>query len=191
MSGIWLKRIELIGTTGELVGRKSGLALTREELTEKLGDLHEDVWSGGSDDDEIRIRPEEFEEIVAEVLYRVGNIRSPSIAPPGISNFHKYKGNKVLFPIFEAIHSRLAPFLEKAVERAVTSVNKTIDPSPFVREARDSYGEAGALMAIEMIEDLAEWQHRNPWTDYRRVEWSDTAELQDLFKGESLETQYG
>jgi restriction system protein len=33
MGGIWVTRSELIGTTSEIVGYKSGLALSRKELS--------------------------------------------------------------------------------------------------------------------------------------------------------------
>ncbi len=191
MGGIWLRRIELIGTSGELVGHKSGLALTREELTDLVPDRYEDMWSGGSDDSMIRIRSEEFEEIIAEILFRLGNIPTRSIAPPGIRIFHKYKSDKVLRPIMEDVHERFTVFLKRAVERASKRADRKLDPKPFIDEAHRVHGIAGARIAIEIVEELANWMHRNPWTDYRRLEWKDTAELEDLFKSESLETQYG
>jgi restriction system protein len=73
VGGIWLKRIELIGTSSELVGYKSGLALTREELTEFVPSSYEDLWSGGSDEMEIHIRSEEYEEIIGGIAERCGN----------------------------------------------------------------------------------------------------------------------
>ena len=43
----------------------------------------------------------------------------------------------------------------------------------------------------QMIRDVDLQMHISPWSAYRRIEWKDTAELEDLFRSESLDTLYG
>lgn len=190
MSGIWISRMELITTTSEIVGYKSGLALTREELTRFVPDDISSYWDG-QDEDTIRIRSEEFEHLIATVLYGVGNIPSPSIAPPGIALFHKYKNKKNVYKIFEDILKIFPEHMRQGMEKAMESGKKSIDPTPFIEEAHKRHGIQGAKIALELLQDVALATHRSPWSSIRRIEWIDTAQLEDLFKSESLSTYYG
>jgi restriction system protein len=190
MAGIWVSRIELITTTSEIVGHKSGLALTREELARFVPDESSSYWLG-ADEDIIRIRSEDYEHIVATILYEVGNIPSPSIAPPGISLFHKYKRDKVIYKIFEDIMRIFPDYMRQGIENALKEGRKSIDPTPFIEEANKKYGIKGAKIALELLKDVALASHRSPWSSIRRIEWKDTVELAGLFKSESLTTYYG
>jgi restriction system protein len=44
---------------------------------------------------------------------------------------------------------------------------------------------------MEIVMGMVYRQHVNPWTDVRRVEWKDVAELDELFESESLNTRHG
>ncbi len=96
------RRIELITATSEIVGYKSGLALARDRLIQ-LTPSHYINIVNGPDEEFVRIRPEEFEEIIANILYQVGNISTPSITPFGIKAYHKYKGNPETLKIYEGV----------------------------------------------------------------------------------------
>ena len=43
---IWLQRVELITTTSEIIGYKSGLALTQDRLIQLTPTDYSDVWDG-------------------------------------------------------------------------------------------------------------------------------------------------
>jgi restriction system protein len=83
MGAIWFQAIDFANAMSELIGHKSGLALSRQDLIEHVQD--EDDWADLfrlSDDETIRIRSEAVEALVAHLLYRVGNIETPDIRPP-------------------------------------------------------------------------------------------------------------
>ena len=86
---------------------------------------------------------------------------------------------------------RFTEFMNEAMQGAEARGTKLIDPRPFVEEASRLYGVAGMKVAIELFHDLDAALHRSPWTQYRRVEWVDVVQLEDLFRSESLETSYG
>jgi restriction system protein len=88
MGAFWSSRIGIITSLGEITGYKSGLALTRPQIREHLED--DDLFSG-DDQDHIRMRAEEYEELVRTLLYRVGAIPTPNILFPGIRMYHKYR----------------------------------------------------------------------------------------------------
>jgi len=187
---ILVSRIELITTTSEIIGYKSGLALTREHLITLTPTYYADIWDG-PDERVIRIRSEEFEEIIANILYQTGNTSTPSTMPLGVALYHKYKENPELLSIYENVMFLFNEMLRKSLEDEQKTGNKIIDPTPFFEACRESYGITGANMAVEILNDLDYQQHRSPWIPYRRIEWKDTADLNDLFQGESLETYYG
>jgi len=187
---IWLQRIELITTTSEIIGYKSGLALTQDRLIQLTPTDYSDVWDG-PDEEPVRIRSEEFEDIIANILYRLGNISTPSTAPIGITQYLKYKDDPDNLKIHESVMLLFIEMLRKGLEDEEKTGNEIIDPTPFVQECRKCHGIIGAKMAIEILKDLDHQQQRSPWAPYRRVEWKDTSDLNDLFKSESLATFYG
>ncbi len=190
MGGIWLSRIELLTTASEIVGRKAGLALNRQRVYELTPSETADIWSG-PDGEIVRVRSEEIEQLVADLLFKVGNIPSPSIAPMGVRLFHKYKKDATKFAILKDVLGIFPEEMTAAMNEAATRGTKAIDPTHFVERSEDLHGVDGALMALELIGDLDQQMHRDPWSSYRRVEWVDMAELEDLFRSESLTTTYG
>lgn len=57
--------------------------------------------------------------------------------------------------------------------------------------AADELGVIGTEMSFMYFEMTQLSMQQSPWTQIRRVHWSDTAQLDDLFTSESLVTKYG
>ncbi len=190
MGAIWFSTIELVTTTSEMVGYKSGLALSKRDLGRFVPDYLRDAWRG-HDQQMVRVRSEEFEELVAHCLHGVGNIPAPSIVPPGIRQFHKYKDDPAAFETLKEIMGRLPAFLTRGMAEAQALGRKAMDPRPFLDESRARHGLLGAQIAVEALADLNLHLHVSPWGPYRRVQWTDAVQLEELFHSESLETQYG
>lgn len=187
MGGIWSPRIQIISELGELVGYKSGLALTREELQEHASDRG-DILFQGDDDDTIRIRSEEVEEIYVQLLHSVGYVRTPSPVPSFVQAVHEYK-NTSLFPIYEELLGEFLKVLESATGNPQPGTK--IDPRPYVEASKAKHGDVGELIAMQIVLGIAEDMEKSPWSRIRRVAWCDTTELQELFKSENLQTMYG
>ncbi|KAF0247028.1 MAG: Restriction [Planctomycetota bacterium] len=190
MGGINLRRMELVTTTGEIVGHKSGLALTREELSTHVPKHLESVWYG-DDSELVRIRSEEFEEVVGSILHGVGNIEAAIQAPVGIRIWKKYRNDPMKTVIVESLLAALPEYLENGLKEEAARGDKKLDPTPFLERAGHDHGKDGLDIGAEILLGLNADLHRSPWTSVRRVEWKDVAELRDLFKSESLETLYG
>jgi restriction system protein len=177
----------MITNISEVIGYKSGLALTREDIIEYLPGFSE--YLTGPDEEILRLRAEVYEEMAGQLLYRLGNIPNPLPGFPTIALYHKYKNDPekdVLLQKVLQLFLDIFPKLQKASPK-----NEPIDLTPFLEEAREKYGLDGAEMALEYIGAIELFLHRIPWSAFRRQEWVDTAELEDLFKAESLETYYG
>jgi restriction system protein len=189
MGGIWLNRLQLVTMTSEVVGYKSGLALSRSELTKLMPKEVRAIWRG-DDAAVLRLRSEEIEQIVASALHAVGNIPDSEIAPFGIRVIRKYLKTE-LFPTVEDLMKALPSFINKGMEAARASSSKAVNPGPFFEFAEKKHGLLGVRIALELMVDLNLVLHRSPWGTIRQVEWDDAVELKELFEKESLETQYG
>jgi restriction system protein len=189
MGGIWLTRLQLVTMTSEVVGYKSGMALSRQELTKLMPKDVRALWRG-EDEALMRLRAEEIEQIVASALHAVGNIPDDEIAPFGIRVIRKYLKTE-LFPVVEDLMKALPSYMDAGMKTAKSEGGKAVDPRPFFAFAEEKHGLIGAHIALELLADLNLVLHRSPWGTIRQVEWQDTVQLQELFKKESLETQYG
>lgn len=187
---ILTSRIEMITKTSEIVGHKSGLALTRDELTRLIPAAHRKMWRG-PDEGILRIRSEEFESLIASLLYEVGNIPTPVAAPPVAALSTRYRNDEGDLEILYEVVTIWIENWEEVLKAAEESEGKSIDPTPFFDEAERRFGLRGVQIAIEFVEELNLAAHKSPWTNIRRVEWVDLAQLEDLFRSESLETFYG
>ncbi|AHN24416.1 hypothetical protein [Lysinibacillus varians] len=136
MGGIWIKRGQLIGSTSEIIGYKSGLGLTKEEFEEIIPEKFQQVWIGNNQE-LLRIRSEEFENLISVLLYRVGNIESPSNVPSTIRLFKKYKNNPRFLAIYNDLMESFILFLKRVLKGNLQT--KTIDPTPFILEANKKY----------------------------------------------------
>src|ERR1044071_5858512 len=117
MSGIWLTRLQLVTMTSEVLGYKSGLALSRRELTKLMPKDVRTLWRG-DDDAILRLRPEHMEQIIAYALHAVGNIPDHDIAPFGIRVIRKYFRTEA-FPVVEDLMPKDARTLWRGDDDAI------------------------------------------------------------------------
>ena len=219
MGGIWLSKNALLTSTSEIVGYKSGLALNKKRIFTYASEYHRALMTGPPDAI-IRIRSEEFEQLIADVLYGVGSIRSPEFNPVGGRQFHRYKNNRILFTLYSRVLKQFHITLNEAIAKAgngqvladpiefttalefvqeLTALSILIheagaelfDENACIELSRKVASEFGAQIARELIQDFHDERHRSPWGPYREVQWSDTQDLEALFKSASLHTQHG
>lgn len=192
MGAIWINRNHLIGNTGNIIGYKSGLGLTIEEFNDIMPLQFHDIWFGDSNG-LLRIRAEEYEELIASLLHKVGNTQSP-YNPLISSKYLRYqKENPEFFNIFQDVFSLFSDFLSNEIKKYASNRlhSNTLNPKPFVELAAEKYGLAGRTIAIDILEQYILKQHVSPWGRLRLTEWIDVAELKNLFESESLGTFYG
>jgi restriction system protein len=192
MGAIWFTGSALRGTVGDITGTKSGLALSFEEIMDH-SDQRYHATLQTNNDDPLRIRSEEFEELILGILYRLGHSPSPVATPPISGLYHKHKNDADFDKDkFNAILELATEAYSHAVEATLDSGSKFLDPTPIVMRCRDQYGLEGALLAIEFVKAiqlaLEQSVFGQLFTHYGDI---DRIQLIDLFRSESLDAQVG
>ncbi len=190
MGAIVTTSMEIAGHLGELVGYKAGLALTREELAEHLVDspdirdavlVTEDRW--------VRVRSEEYELAVSGLLYRVGNLSTPDPLPPVLAVSRRFEHDPTHSKVLQKVLTRCLELLNDEIDN--TPQETPIDPSLLFETINTEFGYSGLDIATALIDAIVLQLHISPWKPRRWFDWNDTVQLHDLFRSESLDTQYG
>ena len=190
MGAFWINSIEIAGHLGELVGYKAGLALTRDEIAEHLVDSpHFQEIVLVEDDRWVHVRSEEYDEAVTGLLYQVGNIPTPNPLPPIATVTNRFKDDPLHSKVLDEVLDRCIDLLGEQLRNKPQET--PLDPVPILETIATEFGLPGINIAYALCERLYLQVQISPWSSQRSVNWVDTVQLLDLFKSESLETQYG
>lgn len=185
MGTILCSRSELITTLGETIGYKSGLALSKDEIIERLPEYSD--YLVGHDEDGIRIRSDVFEGMVLELLYKLGNIPSPKSKPIILELYQKYSDTPANQDLLAKIIELFSEYLSENQKD-----DQPIDLNPFMQLVLDTFGAGIPIkIALEYIQAVQFGSYLIPWSNTRYIDWKDTLELSKLFKSKSLSTYYG
>lgn len=188
MGAIWFRGAEFVASLSETVGFKTGLALSEGRLHGILDEIDPDLWPA-SDDVVIRIRAEEFEDVFAGILHRLGAGPAKPIVTPMGQVHRRHANDPARLAVVQALGPRLIEFLEDALKREQPSSG--IDPTDFLRAAAESHGSIGREIAQEFLETTNAYLYQSPFNQIRQVEWNDIRDLDDLFRSEHFESKHG
>jgi restriction system protein len=174
MGGLWFQRIELASTLSEIVGYKAGLALSSSDIASHLGDYGAEYMEG-EPDDVLRVRSDEFEDMIARLLYAVGNTEVPHRVFPAVDLYHRFKTAP------QGVE-KVTQFLEIATEllNAQSGATGQVDLTPVLERASDVMGADGVEIAMAFYEIVQTSIHQSAWSNLRREAWHDVAQLEDL-----------
>lgn len=182
-----------VSSISETVGSKTGLCLNEIELSNLVREHSEEesqifiankeIW--------IRIRSEDFEATVAWLLYKTGFTDKLYSKYEHIKIFHKYKNNEIALKIYNATMESWCEHLKFSLNEFEKGRITAIDPTPVIDIIKEKYGELGTVIASEVVLAIFIEQRVNAWTNVNNTQWKDIKDLEELFKSESLETQYG
>ncbi len=192
--GIWLSRQSMIDTLLEAAAFKAGVVLTEDQVVELVAgsSIGDGFLASGKDGG--RIESQEIDEAAAQLLYKLGNIASPSTLPVTIQLYHRLRDDPERLEIFQGVQRLYIDTVGKLIDDAVAAnaaQGTRLDPEPFMRPVAEKYGRAGLEMAMEIISGTNNDLHRSAWGSVRNVDWKDEVELKELFESEKLDTQHG
>ncbi|SFA64223.1 restriction endonuclease [Metapseudomonas otitidis] len=177
----------------EMAGYKVGLALTVEEICDhlsgsgRMADMvrHSEAYG-------IRIRSEEYEAVHYRLLYRIGYTEDEHVGvPPGIREYHKYKGVPKLLAEYEAMYGIFLGMIPDLIEAAAKRPDKKLDPKPFFDRCRAELSSVGLKMAYDHLLAWGNALRVSPYHQGRYVEWQNPLDLNRLFTGTALTPEAG
>ena len=197
MATAWLDKGVLISEISESVGFKSGLCFSYERMLKFVSGWSRDILIKNSNSG-IRIRPEEYEDLYFDVLQGTGYApKKISVSMQYFSLFlkEKYSDDKEKFEIGLKIYELYGKWLKEEMDALVKSgkmeYGMIISPNSYLQKCYDDYGRVGYRLALQLLNNQANYEQYSPWNNVRRVDWKDIVELEELFESESLKTYYG
>jgi restriction system protein len=188
MGRINTNRLTFISTISEIVGYKSGVALSRDEISQHLPDYN-NYWLG-KDESPMLIRYEEYEEVISRLLHAIGNIPNPFVNFPGIAMFHKYKSDPKRLEIYENVMKAFIDQFKNIGNKSSGKFEFNYDGF-FDEITKTKYPKLALDMSKELFEEFRLYQHVSPLSLFRQVDWKDEVELNRLFKEEDLSYNHG
>lgn len=219
MSGISGKKLYFIESIAEKVGYKTGLALSIDDLRSFIPEDYIFLLNGDLNA-YTRIRAEEYEVILATLLYRLGKISSGDITNFVIILLQKYKYSGEFIYAMVTLYSAFStefPIKTSRIPMPVALAGK--DPYcviqhiaatiyTFIQKSIDdkSYEQRKTLwlsmlnnktcsIPDELIKDIILAQNdyiiRSPWLDVRTTVWQDLRHISELFDSEQIASLHG
>ena len=184
----------MFGSLSDVVGSKSGLALNEHDLRALLAReederfvhylaMHEDDW--------VRIESVVYEDMVECLLYSVGRLERRHNPLPGGDLFRKYRNDAKTPELVSRISDDFTEHLNRILDDPSLGRGHKIDVAPFVRKCFEEHGSQGFEIAYNLVSSYAVMLEIKSSHFPAVSEWEDEAELEELFRSEGLETQYG
>jgi len=186
---MWFRGREFITALSETVGYKTGLAINEERLHAIVEAIGQGAYWPEDDDAVMRIRSEDFEELFAGVLHRLGAGPPRRVVAPLFDVYRSALEDPEAKAAFDALAPECVEFLRGSVMAA--EPGGRLDPAPFIDRAAESHGAPGREIAIRMVDTISEQLLQSPFSSIRRVEWEDVRDLDELFAAEKLESPHG
>lgn len=192
--GIWLSRQSMIDTLLEVAAFKAGVVLTEADVVELTADTSIGQRFLATGKQGGRIGSEEMDEAVAQLLYGLGNIASPSTLPITIQLYHRFRCDPEKLEIFLGVQRIYNDALRKLLADAVAAGaphGTRLDPEAIMRPVAEKFGRAGLDIVMEIISGTNNDLHRSAWGSVRNLDWKDEVELKALFESEKLDASHG
>ena len=93
--------------------------------------------------------------------------------------------------MLNAISDDFMKFIQQSLDDSNLRRGQRIDVSPFIRMCLETYGSQGLEMADNLVSSTMVWLEIKSSHFPTVANWKDEVELEDLFRAEGLETQYG
>lgn len=186
MGAMWTDGERLSAEFIELVGYKLGLAISNEELRAALDRIGADPEL--ADAPILRLRSEEYEELVAAFLAQFGDPDAGAgTVPPAMSVMRSLSSDEI--PFAEQVLDAALPLLHTQIEAAAPGGK--LDPSPIERVLEHDLGPGSVDIFRRLLAAMTASQLRSPWSRIRRQEWPDLVSLGDLFSTEQTTATLG
>lgn len=198
MGAVGFGKGQLISEISESIGFKSGLSFSYERMLTFVSEWSKEILTRNKYSS-VGVRAEEYEELYFDVLQGTGYIpNSTSFSQCMLFSLflkNKYYNNKEKFEIGLRIYELYAKWAMEEIHKLEVSgkmeYGMSLPVDSYLKLCYEKYGSKGYELALQLLVHNTTKENINPWNNVRRVDWRDKAELEELYKSESLDTYYG
>jgi restriction system protein len=191
MGAILFKARQLADHLHEVVGYKAGVAVTLQELCDLLsGSEYPDIVHE-SEDQMVRIRAEDYEDLYFTILHKVGHTPEKHNGIFDLFALTRRLGRENGDAFIETFQTIYSVGMNRLFEEAHRDGKKSLDPTSLIIAAREALGQKGMEAMFEMIETHERIRRLSPHSGARLVEWANVIPLNGLFSRSSDKTAHG
>tara|TARA_B100000700_G_scaffold307639_1_gene384333 strand:+ start:1549 stop:2562 length:1014 start_codon:yes stop_codon:yes gene_type:complete len=182
MGAIWFDKRDFADHLHEIIGYKSGIAASIEQMCDLLSGTGFDDEIVSSEKHGIRIRSEDYDTLYYTLLHKVGVTDRPL---DGI--FEIFKISRELERIYGAdfarsIHDIYHRHIEIETKKAIQEGRKSLNPEGMMREAAQVHGKAGLDAIMMLIRGYDDLMKHSPNTAMKFHQYTDIVNLAYLFE---------
>ncbi|MCK9788912.1 MULTISPECIES: restriction endonuclease [Providencia] len=182
MGAILFKKHELANHLHEIIGYKSGLAASIEEICDLLQGSGFDKYVHSSESHPIRIRSEEYDSLYYTLLHKIGVTDKPF---GGI--FETFKTMREIehkngADFAHSINQIFYKHIDLEIKKAITEGAKSLNPEGMMTEASKTFGKAGLDAIVQLLISYDNMMKHSPNTKIKFHQYRDIINLSDLFK---------
>ena len=175
----------------EIVGCKAGLAVSIEHICDLLTNHGDADKVRSSEDVGLRIRSEDYESLYYDLLYKVGVTEKPYTGIFAIFDLNRDLAKRHGERFSENIFKLYQKWYSTAIEVAVRTGEKLLNPTPVLMEAKKIYGMKGVNAIIEIMDEYEKMIRFNPHSRNKFSEWRNVLDLDSLFSKYQKNSTYG
>lgn len=191
MGALWFEAGQLADHLHELVGYKAGVAASLQELCDLLsGSEYPDVVLE-SEDQTVRIRSEDYEDLYFTILHKVGHTPEKHNGILDLFALTRRLGRENGEAFIETLQTIYSDGMHRLIEEAHQNGKKSLDPTSLIIASREALGLKGMEAMFEMIDTFERIRRLSPHSGGRWVEWANVIPLNGLFSRSSDKTAHG
>ncbi|MGP5063390.1 restriction endonuclease [Psychrobacter celer] len=182
MGAIWFRKNDFADHLHEIIGYKSGIAASVEEMCDLLSGSGFDDKILNSEQYGLRIRSEEYDELYYSLLHCIGVTDKPTNAM--FECFKKLQEieQKSGLEFSQSIHEIYNRHIKEEIAKALQEGKKSLDPESMMEEAVNLHGRAGLDAIMLLITSYDDLMKHSPHTSMKFHQYTNIVNLSDLFE---------
>ncbi|MEQ5806292.1 restriction endonuclease [Alteromonas sp. NFXS44] len=182
MGAIWFEKHDFADHLHEIVGYKSGVAASIEQMCDLLSGTGFDDDIVSSEQHGIRIRSEDYDALYYNLLHKVGVTERPLDGIFEIIKISRELERKNGADFAQSIQDIYHRHIKIEMKKAIQEGRKSLNPESMMFEAFQVHGKAGLNAIMMLIQAYDDLMKHSPHTAMKFHQYIDIVDLGDLFE---------
>lgn len=182
MGAIWFDRYDLSNHLHEIIGHKSGIAASIEQICDLLSGTGFDDDIVSSEKHAFRIRSEEYDRLYYTLLYKIGATERPLDGVFEVFKITREMERKYGQKFTSEINEIYCRNINVETQKALKSGEKLLNPTGMIKEAAQKFGRKGLEAIMLLIETYDSALKHSPNTAMKFHQYKNIISLSDLFE---------